>query len=164
MSSEMFRDLFPDFGPGNRCPFVSKGEWAIHELLPILLLITGRANVDIATFSLNEAALRALFLLKDEENITTLRLLADSTSMKHKNGLLLFAESITSNIRISANHAKLLIVQNSDWHIVLMGSANLNAAVRNETGLLMINTPECEFYSHAFNDFFNQATPVTEWI
>ena len=52
--------------PGSVEPFMHKGEWAIHEVLPILLSTIGPADVYIATFSISEDSLRPIFFLADE--------------------------------------------------------------------------------------------------
>ena len=112
--------------PGSIEPFMHKGDWAIHEVLPSLLSEIGPADIRIATFSISEDSLRPLFFLADDKKITGLTLLLDTTVKRHKLDLLLFASNITPRIRIDSCHAKVLLVENDKYQFGIAGSANLN--------------------------------------
>ncbi|MBK5720131.1 hypothetical protein JGH11_04520 [Dysgonomonas sp. Marseille-P4677] len=63
MKQSEFDKLFPGgIKPNQITPYVHKGKWAIHELLPILLEYIGTATVRIATFNISEDSLRPLIL------------------------------------------------------------------------------------------------------
>jgi phosphatidylserine/phosphatidylglycerophosphate/cardiolipin synthase-like enzyme len=141
-------------------PFFHKGEWALHEVLPILLQTTGQAEVAIATFSISEDSLRPLFFLMEQGKITNLRMLLDLTVKKHKMDLLGFAAAITPHIRIASNHAKLLLIGNAHYHITLIGSANLNTNARYENGVMFNTIDMYNFFVQKFDDAYQQSQ---EW-
>lgn len=145
--------------PGTIEPFMHKGEWAIHEVLPSLLSAVGPAEVRIATFSISEDSLRPLFFLTEEKRITHLSLLLDLTVKRHKLGLLLFAAGITPSIRIDSCHAKLLLIENKEHHFGIVGSANLNQNLRWENGFYFTEGKHFDFFREAFDKSFENALP-----
>ena len=152
------QDNFPlPFCPGSIEPFMHKGEWAIHEVLPSLLSDIGPAHVKIATFSISEDSLRPLFFLSDEKKIESLTLLLDTTVKRHKLDLLLFASNISPRIRIDSCHAKLLLVENEQYKFGIAGSANLNQNHRWENGFYFTSGKHFEYFSNMFNQAYEDA-------
>lgn len=134
-----------------------KGEWAIHEVLPSLLSAIGPSEIRIATFSVSEDSLRPLFFLSDEQKITGLKLLLDTTVKRHKLDLFLFASNITPEIRIDSCHAKLLLVENQDYRFGIVGSANLNQNHRWESGFYFTAGRHYDYFSNMFNQAYKNA-------
>jgi hypothetical protein len=156
----MFDQLFQGIdSSGTVEPFIHKGEWAIHDVLPILLNRIGPAEVKIATFSISEDSLRPLFFLVESGMITKLTLLLDATVKRHKLDMLLFALNITPTIRIDNNHSKLLLVNNDTHAFGIVGSANLNQPRRIEAGIYFTAGKLFDFYNNAFDNYFNEAIP-----
>ncbi|HIY88261.1 MAG TPA: hypothetical protein H9824_06115 [Candidatus Bacteroides pullicola] len=145
--------------PGKCEPYMHKGEWAIHEVLPSLLSAMGVADVRIATFSVSEDSLRPLFFLRDEGQINRLTLLLDYTVKRHKLDLLLFAAGFTPDIRIDACHAKVLLVENDVHRFGIVGSANLNQNHRWEAGVWFTSGPMYDHFSKQFNAAYADALP-----
>ena len=134
------RDLRHDIGgimQNQVKPFFSEGLWSMHDLLLYLLEITGPAKVWLSTFSLSEAAIRAIHLAIDKGYITEIHCLFDHTIRKHKLGLLFFASNTVSNIAITANHSKLILIENDHWKISVVGSANMTPNPRKEAGVIL---------------------------
>lgn len=160
LNNEMFDRLFHDSDDhGIIEPLLHKGEWAVHEVLPFLLNKITPSEVKIATFSISEDSLRPLFFLVESGSITQLTLLLDSTVKRHKLDMLLFALNITPNIRIDANHAKILLVRNETHSFGIVGSANLNQPKRIEAGFYFTAGKHFDFFNSEFDKFFNEAIP-----
>lgn len=138
-------------------PFMHKGEWAIHEVLPSLLCAIGPAKVSIATFSISEDSLRPLFFLAEEGKVTGLRMLLDTTVKRHKIDLLLFAANISPEIRIDSCHAKVLLVENEQYSFGIVGSANLNHNHRWEAGFYFTAGSHFDYFAEAFNQSYENA-------
>jgi hypothetical protein len=163
MNQNKFDRLFPRaFAPGIIEPFMHKGEWAIHEVLPFLLLDHKKADITIATFNISEESLRPLFFLVEEEKIKSLTLLLDITVKRHKLDMLLFAANITTNIRINNNHAKILLVENEKLKFGIVGSANLNENHRWESGFYFTDISVFEYFKKEFEKAYNESIPF-EW-
>lgn len=140
-------------------PFYDEGSgWQLYELLPTLLEETGPADVFISSFSISEEAIRMFSFETDRGNIIKLHCLFDYTTKKNKIDLMHFAANVSKDIRLSANHAKLLIIKNEEWTVCLVGSANLTPNPRLESGVIFTNEV-AGFFLNEFNRHFENAIP-----
>ena len=156
LSKEKF-DKYFTLTPGTVKPFVQKGEWAIHDVLPILLSAYGRANVKIATFSISEDSLRTLFLECDKGNVANLSLLLDHSVRKNKLDLLLFARGFSTDILLSDVHAKIFLVENERLKFGIVGSANLNKNRRIESGFYFTSGEHFDYFNQKFDEYIDNA-------
>ena len=158
MTQEEFRLLFPDFAkPGTIKPYLQKGDWAVHEILPVFLL-NKKADIRIATYSISEDSLRPLFFLSKSEQIRSLKLLLDTTIKRHKLPLLLFAEGFVPIIGTDAVHAKILLVDVDKEHrFGIVGSANLNRNHRWESGFYFTAGEHYDYFEKMFDVALNQS-------
>ena len=160
MKQKLFNQYFPcAFSTGKIEPFIHKGEWAIHEVLPILLAEIGTAEVKIATFSISEDGLRPLFFLVDDKSISKLTLVLDTTVKRHKLDMLLFASNITANIRLESNHSKILLVKSATHAFGIVGSSNLNQPRRFEAGFYFTAGPHFDYFDAMFDKIYTESMP-----
>jgi len=143
--------------PGTMVPFMHKGVWAIHQVLPILLSRIGPARVSVATFNISEDSLRTLFFLNEGKQLQELRLLLDMNVRRHKLGLLLFAGGITPDIRLDSCHAKVLLVKNGSFSFGIVGSANLNWNHRWESGFYFTAGDAFDYFDRMYGEAFENA-------
>lgn len=150
-------DLFPGYDkPRQLVPFVQRCEWAVFDPIPAFAERYGPVKVRLQTFNVNEEALRTLFFCED---IAELDMLLDMNVKRHKLDLLLFAASISPNIRVDSTHAKILLMEN-DWHqFGIVGSANLNRANRYEAGFWFTDRDIYNYFSTQFDAIFSKALP-----
>lgn len=154
----MADDLFPEATvPGVIRPFLHRGDWYLHDVIPDLLDLFGPCDVDVMTYNVSDESLRALYLATP--SITALRLLLDTTVKRHKVELLYFAESITPSIRIDSCHAKVLLLHNSRYSFGIVGSANLNRAHRYESGFWFTAGDIFTFFLTSFERAYADALP-----
>lgn len=152
-----FQKLFPKADlPGIVEPFMHKGEWALHQVLPILLSAYGPSSICISSFNVSEESLRALFFSPD---ITELTMLLDTTVRRHKLDLLLFAANITPNIRLDSCHAKIFLAESATRKFGIVGSANLNLNHRWESGFYFTEGPIFDFFHTKFHEAYADALP-----
>lgn len=164
MKQSEFDKLFPDgIKVDQITPYVHKGKWAIHELLPILLEQIGMATVRIATFNISEDSLRPLFFLMEDKKISDLKLLLDMNVKRHKLEMLLFAANITDNIRLASSHMKVMLIENEHWRIGVVGSANMNNNPRYEAGFIFTVRSLYSYYLQAYNDIFDNDSIPFVW-
>ena len=155
MSREAFQKIIPtDLNQLDIIPFHHKGEWAIHEALPVLLSMTGPANVMMETFNMSEDALRPIFFLCQENMISNLKLILDTNMKRHKLEILLFAANISPDVHTTACHAKVLLIQNKKYSIGITGSANSNQNARYESGIVFGNKSLFDFFKTKFTEVF----------
>lgn len=162
------RDLRQDIGTITQDqikPFFSEGLWSMHDLMMYLLEITGPAKVWISTFSISEAAIRAIHLGIEKGWITEIHCFFDQTIRKHKVGLLFFANNIVNNvigdISIGANHSKLVLIENDHWSISVVGSANMTPNPRKEAGVIFSDKSTLEFYKSHLVKSISEGLPAT---
>lgn len=158
MKKQLLDRFFPlALDPGVIEPFMNKGDWAVHDVLPSLLEAIGPADVRVMSYNISEESLRAF---SEVEGIRSMKMLLDEGIQRHKIDLLLFASSIASDIRIEHNHAKVLLVENESYAFGIVGSANLNRASRYESGFYFTNGRHYAYFRDSFDHIFDNALPV----
>ena len=158
MDEQRFDRLFPRaFEPGAVEPFLNLGEWAMHDVLPILCNKAGPMEVKVATFNVSEDGLRPLFFLCGQGGITRLSLLLDLNVRRHKLDMLLFAAHVTPHVRLAANHAKVLLARGGPTAFGIVGSQNMNRPRRAEAGFYFTAGPCFDFFDNAFDRLFDNA-------
>ena len=153
------KDLKKDIGTISHDTVIaywSEGRWSVHELLEYLLSLTGPAKVTLSTFSISEASIRAFNKGIDSGTITELNCLFDYTIKKNKVQLLYFANSVANKIRLAPNHSKIILIENKDWKLAVVGSANMTPNPRKEAGAI-ITVPAIydQYYFHLTNAIDN---------
>lgn len=139
----------------------SEGEWSLHDLLPHLLLFTGPAHVSVTSFSLSEEAVRVFNFEKDKGNILSLNCLFDYTMRNHKVDLMLFLQNIATEIRTAPNHAKLFIIENNNYRVAVMGSANLTPNPRFELASVFTKDEDFTIFKDLFLEIWQKAIPYS---
>ncbi len=143
-------------------PFWSNGRWAMHDLLSWLLKQTGPASVQLSTFSISEVALRAVAHLIETGVIEWLECLFDYTIQRNKLQLLFFASQLSTNIYIAPNHSKVMLIENEQWKITVIGSANMTPNPRKEAGIIMTDTDNFVKMQNAFQQVLNESKKIEQ--
>lgn len=155
--SSILDSYFPGcLDPGRTVPFMHRGEWAVHSVIPELLARTGPADVRLMSYNVSEDSLRTLFF---EERIRSLKMILDINVKRHKMDLLLFASEITPDIRVDSSHAKVLLIENGSMRFGIAGSANLNLAHRYESGFWFTAGPAYDYFREQFDSIFESSLP-----
>lgn len=131
--------------PGQIIPFMTHGAWSLHQLLEYILLHTGPAKVSFTTWTITEDPMRAVLALIDRGLITELLAIFDYRIEKRKPEAFQFANQIVSKIKLTKCHAKVLVVENTDWQVTVIGSSNFSKNPRLEAGVLFTDESTCRF-------------------
>ena len=146
--------LFPGLDdPDVIAPYMHRGEWAVHEVLPMLVERMGPCDIRLATYMVSDESLRVLGGLK----VRSLRLIVDMTVQRHKLPLLLFAENMLGDVRLDACHAKVLLMESDTKQFGIVGSANLNLAHRWESGFYFTKGKHYEYFRQQFERAYTDA-------
>lgn len=133
----------------------------MHQLLDYILHQTGPADVILTAFSLTEAAVRCLFSLKEDGFILQLHCLFNNQMPRFKTDLMLFAGNIASGIRLAPCHAKVIILRNTDYQVMIISSANMTTNARYEASVLCTDPEAVEsMYQKVYNSYL-EAMPLT---
>lgn len=159
MRKQLLDQFFPQaLLPGVIEPYLHKGEWAVHQVLPVLLDAIGPADVRIMSYNISEDSLRAL---SDAANMRSLRMVLDEAIFRHKLDLLLFASNITPSISLTHSHAKVLLCENDSHCFGIVGSANLNRASRYESGFYYTSGRFYDYFRHQFDIIYDLGIPFS---
>jgi hypothetical protein len=138
---------------GDIVNFVTSGRWSMHDLLFHLLSFTGPANVGIATWSISELVVRQILNHQKNGQILSCRFLLDKkVKVRNPAPLQLIASNFTN--QLVEIHAKLLLIENNNWKITVIGSANMNQNRRIEAGVIFTQPEIFTFNSNWYNECF----------
>lgn len=143
--------------PGVIEPYMHKGEWAVHQVLPVLLDAIGPADVRLMSYNISEESLRAFSELDD---LRSLKMVLDVGIQRHKIDLLFFASGITPDIRLDNSHAKVMLCENEAYSFGIVGSANLNRAIRYESGFYFTSGRFYDYFRDQFETIYDSALPA----
>jgi len=121
--------------------WVTSGEWSMHDMLVSILNITGAADVLISTYAMSETPARILAKLKEAKMITSLKVLLDNRVDTRSAGSYQLMLSMCNELALTETHAKVTVIQNSDWHVAVIGSANYTENKRLECGIITTFEP-----------------------
>lgn len=154
MNETILEDLFPlGIRPGMIIPYAHKGKWAVHQLLPLFFEHIGAFHLRLATFNISEDALRPIFFMKERDELLSVQFLFDRNVQRHKIDMLLFANNVAQQVRISSSHMKVMLVHNEKCSIAVVGSANMNRNLRHEAGFI-VTDHHFDFFSDYFDNVY----------
>ncbi len=142
-------------------PVCSDADWSMHQLLEYLMGVTGPAKVWISSFSITEVAIRSFLNMQEKGLIQQLHCLFDLTVKRHKMGLLFFASNVVSEITITKCHAKLILIQNENYSITVVGSANFNVNDKKEAAVILYEKWLFDFYLGVLTGWMESGLKIT---
>lgn len=140
MSENMqLRSVVKLIEPGATIYWVSNNDWSMHELLLEILNITGEAEVYISSYAMSETPARILSQLKSTGMITKLHSVLDNRIDVRTAGSYQLMKAISDELVLVDTHAKVTVVQNKNWNVAVIGSANYTENKRYEAGVVTLN-------------------------
>jgi hypothetical protein len=134
--------------------FWSFGRWSMHDLLIHLLKQTGPADVLVTTWSISESAVRDILKKHQEGIIKSIKFLIDPRiKVRNPKPLQLLAANFT--YKFIACHAKVTTIENEDWHVSIVSSANMTNNPRFERGVIFPCREIFEFDKQTILNEFN---------
>lgn len=147
--------------PDSSIPYVSDADFSTHELIAHLLEETGPAKVRISSFSITETAIRSFLRLQESGLITSMTCLFDLSVKRYRVGLLFFASNVISEIGMTNIHAKLAFIENENWKVVVITSANLNINDKKEAGVIISVPWHYQNMLAHYEKWYNESLKVT---
>jgi hypothetical protein len=145
--------------PGHAINFVSLGDWSTHDLLFFYLLKTGPANVYFTTWSISEFAMRQLYQYVNDGLILSLSGLFDYRNGIHKPAELQFLKQITSDIKPSKCHAKIVVISNENHGLAIVTSGNFTRNPRIESGTVFNDPDIAQFHIQWITEELKDGNP-----
>lgn len=150
--------------PTATIPYYSEAEFSMHNLLESLIELTGPASVKITSFSITEDAIRAFHRLSEDRKITDLHCIFDHSVRRHRLGLLFFALNVSTEVALTKNHAKIILIENDVWKITVVSSSNFNVNDKIEAGIVTGCHDIHAYYSQKFDETIQKSVIVDKDI
>jgi hypothetical protein len=153
-------NIADDFGPllpEHFYHYINFGQWSLHDLLEYILQFTGPAHVKVTSYGISETAVRSFVNMIDNNSVLSLDMVFDISTKRNKFALLMFATNVATRVFVTANHAKLISVQNEKYTVVVNASANLTVNRRNEAGCLITEQETAISYNQAIAEIINSS-------
>jgi hypothetical protein len=133
--------------PGLERYIVTKGQFSLIDMIRKILDQTGPADITVSTWTAAGADIAEASDLFNDGRIRSARFLLDHTFQRRKPHFCgqirkLFGDDA---IRITKNHAKLVVIRNDQWNVNVLTSMNLNRNPRMEYLLVRESAELAEF-------------------
>ena len=145
-ANEKLHQVFGQVTDGQSVHYASLGDWSTHDLLFFLLEQTGPAKVYFTTWAISEYAIRQLYQFIEHGLILELKGIFDYRNGIRKPAELQFLQKITTDIKAAKCHAKVTVIENDNWGISVVGSANYTCNPRIEAGVLCCDKTVAAFH------------------
>ena len=145
-------DVLPTLEMGDILEYFTHGRFSMHNLIEYVLRVTGPADVLIATWAMTEAPLRTISRLKNEGKILKLQCMLEHKVPGHNPKSYAYAKEIFDEIWLGRNHAKVVVIENENWAVVITTSANLTRNRRIEAGDIKCSRESAEFNRKWINE------------
>ncbi|WP_277200657.1 hypothetical protein [Victivallis vadensis] len=147
---------------GQTTHFITKGSWALHDLLKYVLSQTGPAQVKGFTWSISMPAATMLLKLLESGRIEKMWLITDGLMTKWSAAALAVLNPHCEKIALTGNHSKGFIVSNAEWKISVISSANFSNNPRIEGGSISTNPDVYRMHEEWIDRILENADPFEE--
>jgi len=140
---------------------LTKGLFSLADLLMASLEVTGPAHMDISTWTAASADLTRIHELIGGGKILSTRWLVDFSFQRRAPALAsqLREQFGCDAVRVSKNHAKLAILKNDAWDLVIQTSMNLNTNPRFENFHAAHDPELAAFYRSILDEIWSVQSP-----
>ena len=145
-ANEKLHQVFGKVIDGQSVHYASLGDWSTHDLLFFILEQTGPARVYFTTWAISEYAIRQLYQFIEHGLILELKGIFDYRNGIRKPAELQCLQKITTDIKAAKCHAKVTVIENDNWGISVVGSANYTRNPRIEAGVLCCDKTVAAFH------------------
>ncbi len=127
-----------------------------HDVFSDLIKLSGPSKVKIISYSITEFPLRILSQFLNKKIITHLDFILDFT-VSRTPALKQFAKHFANRIRFTDIHSKIVLIENKNWKITLLSSANFTRNNRFENGIIFTSEELHRQYTSWFEKLFENA-------
>lgn len=111
----------------------------VADILQWILDQTGPADIRITSFSISEEFLRRIYFIGRKGLVRSLDIVLDHKATNKTLILWPFIAQTVDHCYLSANHSKMLLVENDSWKVAMVTSQNLTRGNRFESGFLTMD-------------------------
>jgi hypothetical protein len=140
------RDVVGQLRPNNVLHYVTYGKWSNHQLVAYILGQIGPARLWMTSWSMTEQPLRQLLMLKQKGLLIDARCILSDRIIERTPAVYDLAKNVFAELKMIKLHAKVTVLMNDNWHVVVVGSANFTSNPRVEAGVIDTNIGVAEFH------------------
>lgn len=141
----------PQLQMGTSIEFVTHGRWSIHQIVKQIIDRIGTVDIYISTWTITEEPLRVLYKLKTSGKIGNLYCLFDNRIKERTPKSYQFCSQFANKIGLAKSHAKVTILENSEWSVTINSSMNWSKNPRTEAGIIICSKKSAEFHKKWIN-------------
>ncbi len=137
---------------------LTKGQFSLYDVLTAITEIIGPASLDISTWTASKTDVGVVCDWLGEGRILSSRWLVDLTFQRRTPEVATQIRRLFGDdaIRVAQNHAKLAVLTNDRWSVIVQTSMNLNFNPRFES-FTAANDPELsKFYRDIFDEVWKR--------
>lgn len=153
---EEIREMLSQLKPDTQLHYLAR-MYNAHDIFADLIRLSGPARIKIISYSITEFPLRILSQFLEKKIITNLDLLLDFT-VSRTPALKQFAQHFANRVKFTDIHSKIVLIENENWQITLISSANFTRNNRFENGIISATEELHRQYSSWFEKLFENAT------
>jgi hypothetical protein len=137
---------------------LTKGQFSLLDVLTAITEITGPCALDISTWTAAKTDVGVVCDWLQAERITASRWLVDLTFQRRTPSVAMQIRNLfgPDAIRVAQNHAKLALLRNDEWSVVIQTSMNLNFNPRFENFTASDDPELCQFYQGIFDEVWKR--------
>lgn len=145
--------------PGCEIFALTNGQFSMIDVLEHVLSFTGRATIDLATWTAADGDLRRAHAFLLDGKVGRVRVIVDPSfrSRKPEFCALLVELFGSGAIRTTPLHGKFAVIRNADWNIAIRSSMNLNPNRRIETVEISDDPALAEFLTGVTDEIFTRS-------
>lgn len=134
----------------------TKGQLLLVDILSCILDQIGPADLDIITWAIGNETINKLAGMRNAGKIKSMRLIIDSSvqSMHPEYCRKIRRVFGDESIRVTKNHAKVLIVRGGEWNLCVRSSMNLNVNRRLEYFEISDDKELADFFHEFFEEWW----------
>lgn len=90
-----------------------------------------------------------------------MKCLFDLSVKRYRLGLLFFASNVINQIGMTNIHAKMAFIENENWKVVVITSANLNINDKKEAGVIISMPWHYQYMLEMYEKWFDESLKVS---
>lgn len=144
----------------NVIAFNSKGKFSLYNLVENAAeKLGGTSEISIETYGLSEPAIRKLANMKFKGQLVKLNCVLDYRIQQRQPKAFKLISSIADEIGYNESHAKITVIENPKFNLVIVGSQNWTRNTKHEAGVILCIAPVAEFYKkYILNQIYESRT------
>lgn len=143
----------------------TKGQWSLSDLILAVMAKTGPADLSLCTWTAHHQDLSRAEYLFRSDHVRRLRFLTDVSFPRRRPEFAAFIREQfgLEAIRLSQVHAKLALIKNDEWSVVIRTSMNLNMNPRFEDFMVDDDAALADFLDTIFAEIWQtHRTPTLD--